>query len=34
MRVSGLEVMISIQPGNAPLPDDQNFKTITSFAEI
>ncbi|KAL9346062.1 hypothetical protein Peur_060915 [Populus x canadensis] len=33
-KAAGLEVMISIRPGNTPLPDDQIFKTITSFAEI
>ncbi|KAG6755274.1 hypothetical protein POTOM_041093 [Populus tomentosa] len=33
-KAAGLEVMISIRPGNTPLPDDQSFKTITSFAEI
>ncbi|XP_073268367.1 probable bifunctional methylthioribulose-1-phosphate dehydratase/enolase-phosphatase E1 [Populus alba] len=33
-KAAGLEVMISNRPGNTPLPDDQSFKTITSFAEI
>lgn len=32
--VSGLDVMISVRPGNGPLPDSHGFKTITSFAEI
>ncbi|PNT59237.1 hypothetical protein POPTR_001G399000v4 [Populus trichocarpa] len=31
---AGLDVMISIRPGNAPLPENHGFKTITSFAEI
>ncbi|PKA57817.1 putative bifunctional methylthioribulose-1-phosphate dehydratase/enolase-phosphatase E1 1 [Apostasia shenzhenica] len=31
---AGLEVVISIRPGNAPLPENHGFKTITSFAEI
>ncbi|KAJ6728099.1 BIFUNCTIONAL METHYLTHIORIBULOSE-1-PHOSPHATE DEHYDRATASE/ENOLASE-PHOSPHATASE E1-RELATED [Salix koriyanagi] len=33
-KAAGLEVMISIRPGNVPLPDDHSFKTITSFTEI
>ncbi|KAK8928185.1 putative bifunctional methylthioribulose-1-phosphate dehydratase/enolase-phosphatase E1 1 [Platanthera zijinensis] len=33
-KAAGLEVIISIRPGNAPLPEDHGFKTITSFAEI
>lgn len=31
---SGFEVLISIRPGNAPLPSNHGFKTITSFVEI
>lgn len=30
----GLEVVISIRPGNGPLPENHGFKTINSFAEI
>ncbi|XP_048561834.1 uncharacterized protein LOC125542715 [Triticum urartu] len=33
-RDAGLEVLISIRPGNAPLPEDHGFQTITSFAQI
>ncbi|CAL9187256.1 unnamed protein product [Musa hybrid cultivar] len=33
-RAAGLEVLISVRPGNAPLPDNHGFKTIHSFAEI
>uniref|UniRef100_A0ACD5X197 Uncharacterized protein n=1 Tax=Avena sativa TaxID=4498 RepID=A0ACD5X197_AVESA len=33
-RDAGFEVLISIRPGNAPLPDDHSFQTITSFAQI
>lgn len=33
-RDAGFEVLISIRPGNAPLPDDHGFQTITSFAQI
>ncbi|MQL86001.1 hypothetical protein Taro_018515 [Colocasia esculenta] len=29
-----LEVIISVRPGNGPLPDEHGFATITSFAEI
>ncbi|KQK02789.1 hypothetical protein BRADI_2g03713v3 [Brachypodium distachyon] len=31
---AGLEVLISIRPGNAPLPKNHGFQTITSFAQI
>lgn len=34
---TGLEVIlviISVRPGNAPLPDNHGFKTVTSFSEI
>lgn len=33
-KSSGLEVLISIRPGNAPLPEDHGFETIRSFDEI
>lgn len=33
-KSSGLEVLISIRPGNAPLPENHGFKTISSFEEI
>ncbi|XP_044464870.1 probable bifunctional methylthioribulose-1-phosphate dehydratase/enolase-phosphatase E1 isoform X2 [Mangifera indica] len=33
-KAAGLEVVISVRPGNAPLPENHGFKTITSFAEI
>ncbi|KAJ6837193.1 putative bifunctional methylthioribulose-1-phosphate dehydratase/enolase-phosphatase E1 1 isoform X2 [Iris pallida] len=33
-KAAGLEVMISIRPGNAPLPENHGFETIRSFAEI
>ena len=32
--LAGLEVLISIRPGNAPLPENHGFQTITTFAEI
>ncbi|KAK9152790.1 hypothetical protein Sjap_000270 [Stephania japonica] len=31
---AGLQVRISIRPGNAPLPENHGFKTINSFLEI
>lgn len=31
---AGLEVIISIRPGNGPLPENHGFKTIQSFSEI
>ncbi|CAD6257114.1 unnamed protein product [Miscanthus lutarioriparius] len=31
---AGFEVIISIRPGNAPLPDNHGFRTIKSFSEI
>jgi hypothetical protein len=32
---AGLEVLISIRPGNAPLPaENHGFGTVESFAEI
>ncbi|KAJ3683288.1 hypothetical protein LUZ60_013515 [Juncus effusus] len=33
-KSAGLEVVISIRPGNAPLPEDHGFRTISSFSEI
>lgn len=33
-KAAGLEVIVSVRPGNAPLPENLEFKTITSFAEI
>ncbi|KAI0492796.1 hypothetical protein KFK09_027072 [Dendrobium nobile] len=33
-KAAGLDVIISIRPGNAPLPDYHGFQTVTSFAEI
>ncbi|XP_047311448.1 probable bifunctional methylthioribulose-1-phosphate dehydratase/enolase-phosphatase E1 1 isoform X2 [Impatiens glandulifera] len=31
---AGLEVIISLRPGNGALPDNHGFRTITSFSEI
>lgn len=33
-KAAGLEVIISVRPGNGPLPDNHGFKTVNSFAEI
>ncbi|XP_028807472.1 probable bifunctional methylthioribulose-1-phosphate dehydratase/enolase-phosphatase E1 1 [Neltuma alba] len=33
-KAAGLEVMISIRPGNGPLPENHGFRTINSFLEI
>ncbi|KAL5564411.1 hypothetical protein UlMin_027575 [Ulmus minor] len=33
-KEAGLEVLISIRPGNGPLPEDHGFNTITSFSQI
>ncbi|KAG6494051.1 hypothetical protein ZIOFF_049069 [Zingiber officinale] len=33
-KAAGLNVLISIRPGNAVLPENHGFKTIRSFAEI
>ncbi|RDX60974.1 putative bifunctional methylthioribulose-1-phosphate dehydratase/enolase-phosphatase E1 [Mucuna pruriens] len=33
-KAAGLEVIISIRPGNGPLPHNHGFKTIKSFSEI
>lgn len=34
MNVSGLEVVISIRPGNGPLPENHGFRTIETLSEI
>jgi len=31
---AGFDVIISIRPGNAPLPENHGFRTIKSFSEI
>lgn len=31
---AGLEVIISVRPGNGPLPENHGFKTVNSFSEI
>ncbi|PKI37643.1 hypothetical protein CRG98_041936 [Punica granatum] len=31
---AGLEVVVSVRPGNGPLPENHGFKTVTSFSEI
>ncbi|XAR56534.1 2-hydroxy-3-keto-5-methylthiopentenyl-1-phosphate phosphatase [Bertholletia excelsa] len=33
-KAAGLEVVISVRPGNGALPEDHGFKTISSFSEI
>lgn len=33
-KSAGLDVIISVRPGNAPLPENHGFKTIKSFSEI
>uniref|UniRef100_A0A2P2JMB4 Probable bifunctional methylthioribulose-1-phosphate dehydratase/enolase-phosphatase E1 n=2 Tax=Rhizophora mucronata TaxID=61149 RepID=A0A2P2JMB4_RHIMU len=33
-KATGFEVLISVRPGNAPLPANHGFKTINSFSEI
>ncbi|WOL11664.1 hypothetical protein Cni_G20428 [Canna indica] len=33
-KAAGLQVVISVRPGNAPLPENHRFATIKSFAEI
>ncbi|KAK4487223.1 hypothetical protein RD792_006543 [Penstemon davidsonii] len=33
-KAAGLEVIISIRPGNGPLPENHGFPTITSFSDI
>ncbi|KAF8090419.1 hypothetical protein N665_0477s0023 [Sinapis alba] len=33
-KAAGLEAVISIRPGNASLPENHEFKTVTSFSQI
>ncbi|KAJ0267158.1 bifunctional methylthioribulose-1-phosphate dehydratase/enolase-phosphatase E1 [Hirschfeldia incana] len=33
-KAAGLEAVISIRPGNASLPENHGFKTVTSFSQI
>ncbi|CAN0891271.1 Probable bifunctional methylthioribulose-1-phosphate dehydratase/enolase-phosphatase E1 [Linum grandiflorum] len=33
-KAAGLKVLISVRPGNAPLPENHGFKTINSFLEV
>ncbi|KAK8527421.1 hypothetical protein V6N13_085250 [Hibiscus sabdariffa] len=33
-KAAGLEAIISVRPGNSPLPENHGFKTINSFSEI
>lgn len=33
-REAGLEVILLLRPGNAPLPADHDFPTATSFDQI
>ncbi|KAL0399399.1 UNVERIFIED_CONTAM: putative bifunctional methylthioribulose-1-phosphate dehydratase/enolase-phosphatase E1 1 [Sesamum radiatum] len=33
-KAAGLQVIISIRPGNGPLPENHGFRTINSFLEI
>ncbi|KAL1813060.1 hypothetical protein ACET3Z_023125 [Daucus carota] len=33
-KAAGLDVIISVRPGNGPLPENHGFKTVTSFSEI
>ncbi|KAK8591542.1 hypothetical protein V6N13_031582 [Hibiscus sabdariffa] len=33
-KAAGLEAIISVRPGNGPLPENHGFKTINSFLEI
>lgn len=33
-KAAGLEVIISVRPGNGPLPENHGFRTVNSFAEI
>ncbi|XP_068338795.1 probable bifunctional methylthioribulose-1-phosphate dehydratase/enolase-phosphatase E1 1 isoform X1 [Pyrus communis] len=33
-KAAGLEVIVSIRPGNGALPENHGFKTITSFLEV
>ncbi|RAL38141.1 hypothetical protein DM860_000835 [Cuscuta australis] len=33
-KSAGLEVIISVRPGNGPLPENNEFRTVKTFAEI
>ncbi|MBA0850184.1 hypothetical protein Goshw_026491 [Gossypium schwendimanii] len=33
-KAAGIEAIISVRPGNSPLPDNHGFKTINSFLEV
>lgn len=33
-KAAGLEVTISVRPGNGPLPENHGFRTVNSFSEI
>ncbi|KAK1325523.1 putative bifunctional methylthioribulose-1-phosphate dehydratase/enolase-phosphatase E1 1 [Acorus calamus] len=33
-KAAGLEVIISVRPGNGPLPENHGFRTVGSFSEI
>lgn len=33
-KAAGLDVIISVRPGNGPLPENHGFKTVNSFSEI
>nr|GMC48629.1 probable bifunctional methylthioribulose-1-phosphate dehydratase/enolase-phosphatase E1 1 [Ipomoea batatas] len=33
-KAAGLEVIISVRPGNGPLPENNEFRTVKSFADI
>ncbi|KAK9089241.1 hypothetical protein Scep_028323 [Stephania cephalantha] len=33
-KEAGLEAIITVRPGNAPLPENHGFKTVQSFSEI
>ncbi|CAN1335295.1 Probable bifunctional methylthioribulose-1-phosphate dehydratase/enolase-phosphatase E1 [Linum perenne] len=33
-KAAGLEALISVRPGNAPLPENHGFETINSFLEV
>ncbi|KAL8166211.1 hypothetical protein V2J09_007710 [Rumex salicifolius] len=33
-KAAGLDVVISVRPGNGPLPENHGFKSVTSFSEI
>ncbi|CAO2833388.1 unnamed protein product [Amaranthus hypochondriacus] len=33
-KAAGLDVIVSVRPGNGPLPENHGFKTVNSFSEI